>query len=150
MEFWIQVLPGLNASLNGVSTVLLTLGFLFIKQGKQNAHRSMMVGAFCVSAVFLAGYVTHKALKGASGAEINTTFQGEGIWRWIYYPMLVSHILLAMVILPLVLRTLYLAFRGRFENHRRWARWTFPLWYYVSITGVLVYFFLYHWFPAPA
>ncbi len=147
MDVWIQVLPSLNASLNGLATILLTLGFVFIKRDKRESHRNMMVGAFGVSIVFLVCYVAHKALKGIAGGEINTPFEGEGIWPWIYYPMLISHILLAIVIVPLILVTLTLAVRGRFEQHRRWARWTYPLWYYVSVTGVLVYCFLYHWFP---
>ncbi len=146
MEFWIQVLPSINASLNGLATVCLTLGFIFIKSGKKEAHRNMMISAFSLSVLFLIFYVGHKTLRGMTGGEINTTFQGEGMWQAIYYIMLISHVILAMVIVPLILRTLYLAIQGREEKHKAWARWTFPLWYYVSITGVLVYFFLYHWF----
>lgn len=149
MEFWINFLPALNASLNAVATVFLTAGFLLIQKQKKVAHRNCMVIAFILSVFFLAGYLTHKALRGMAGDELNTTFQGEGIWAWIYYPMLISHIILAAVIVPLVLYTLFLAVRGRFETHRKWARWTFPLWYYVSVTGVLIYFFLYRWFPGP-
>ncbi len=150
MEYWLQNLPAINASLNGLATALLTTGFILIKLGAKKAHRNAMVAAFLTSAVFLVGYVSHKTLRGITGEAVNTSFHGEGIWPWIYYPMLITHVLLAMVIVPLILRTLYLAFRQRFEAHRRWARWTFPLWYYVSITGVLVYFFLYQWFPAPS
>jgi putative membrane protein len=146
MESWIEILPSINASLNGLATIFLTLGFFFIKSGKKEAHRNMMVSAFSLSVLFLVFYVTHKVLRGMAGGEINTTFQGEGFWKTVYYLMLISHVLLAMVIVPLILRTLYLALRGRESDHKTWARWTFPLWYYVSITGVLVYFFLYHWF----
>jgi uncharacterized membrane protein YozB (DUF420 family) len=103
-----------------------------------------MVSAFAVSIVFLFFYVLHKALV----RGVHTPFAGEGFWKLVYYPMLLSHILLAMAIVPLVLVTLGLALRGRRERHRAWARWTFPLWYYVSVTGVLIYFFLYRWFGA--
>ena len=146
MEFWIANLPAINASLNGLATVFLTLGFIFIHQQMKIAHRNMMVSAFSTSVIFLIGYVSHKALRAAAGGDINTTFQGEGFWKLFYYVMLITHVILAMIIVPLILRTLYLAIRGNFEKHRAWARWTFPLWYYVSITGVLVYFFLYQWF----
>ncbi len=101
-----------------------------------------MLGAFSVSIVFLLGYVLHKILvKG-----VHTPFGGEGFWAGVYYSMLVSHILLAMTIVPLVLMTLILALRNQRQRHQAWARWTFPIWYYVSVTGVLVYFFLYQWF----
>lgn len=106
-----------------------------------------MLSALLLSTCFLALYVSHKYLKARHGSEINTHFTGEGIWPWIYYPMLISHVILAMLILPLILNTFRLALNGNWERHRNWARWTFPLWYYVSITGVLIYFFLYHWFP---
>lgn len=136
-------LPALNAGLNSLATILLTLGFLFIKSGKMNAHRACMLSAFGVSVVFLITYVLHKILvKG-----VHTPFGGEGAIRTIYYVMLTSHIILAIVIVPLVLITLRHAIAGRLIIHRQWACWTFPLWYYVSVTGVLVYFFLYQWFP---
>lgn len=135
-------LPAINASLNGIATALLTAGFLFIKAGNREAHRKCMVGAFLMSIIFLIGYVANRI----KARGLHTEFQGEGIWAAIYYPMLITHIILAMIIVPLVFRTLYLAINGRYESHRKWARWTFPIWYYVSITGVLVYFFLYQWF----
>lgn len=135
-------LPALNAVLNGCATLLLSIGYYMIRTGNITAHRRCMVGAFVLSVLFLVSYVSHRIIvKG-----VHTPFQGEGLWKAIYYPILLTHVLLAMVIVPLVLRTLYLALRGRFQQHRRWARWTFPIWYYVSITGVLVYFFLYVWF----
>jgi putative membrane protein len=140
----IQDIPALNAALNGLATLLLAAGFILIKTGRPRAHRAAMVAALAVSAVFLVGYVAHKILvKG-----VHTPFGGEGFWKLFYYLMLVSHILLAMAILPLIFITLGHAIKGRLERHRRWARWTFPLWFYVSVTGVLVYFFLYQWFPA--
>ncbi|WP_269523411.1 DUF420 domain-containing protein [Coraliomargarita parva] len=137
-----ESLPSINAILNGSATVLLTSGFIFIRQGKKQAHRSCMLTAFGLSVVFLVTYVLHKILVHG----VHTPFGGEGYWRLFYYGMLVSHIILAMVIVPLVLTTLTLAVRGKFESHKAWARWTFPIWYYVSVTGVLVYCFLYHWF----
>ena len=102
-----------------------------------------MVTAFGVSCVFLVTYVIHKILM----RGVHTPFGGEGIIRNIYYTMLISHIIMAIAIVPLVLVTLRYAVSGRFELHRKWARWTFPLLYYVSVTGVLVYLFLYQWFP---
>lgn len=136
-------LPAINASLNGLATVLLTAGFIFIKSGKMNAHRACMLSAFGVSVVFLITYVLHKVLV----RGVHTAFGGEGFIRTVYYTMLTSHIILAIVIVPLVIITLRHAIAGRLIVHRQWARWTFPLWYYVSVTGVLVYFFLYQWFP---
>ena len=100
-----------------------------------------MVSAFSVSIVFLIFYVLHKWLV----QGVHTPFEGEGAWRTIYYIMLFSHIVLAMLIVPLVLTTLTLAIRDKREKHRAWARWTFPIWYYVSVTGVLIYLFLYAW-----
>ncbi len=136
-------LPALNASLNGVAAILLTVGFLLIKNGRMRAHRVCMLSAFGVSMVFLCTYVLHKILvKG-----VHTPFGGEGFIRTFYYGMLISHIILAIVIVPLVIITLRHAIAGRLMAHRNWARWTFPMWYYVSVTGVLVYFFLYQWFP---
>jgi putative membrane protein len=136
-------LPALNATLNGIATVLLVLGFVFIKQGRREAHRNCMVSAFVVSAIFLVTYVTHKILV----QGVHTKFGGEGIIRTVYYGMLFSHILLAMVIVPLVLMTMNRAFRERFDAHKRIARWTLPLWLYVSVTGVLIYFMLYRMYP---
>jgi putative membrane protein len=136
--------PELNASLNGLATVLLTLGFIFIKIKNVRAHQYLMVSAFFISIVFLISYVTHRII--AQG--VHTPFSGEGSWRTVYYSILISHIILAIIIVPLVLRTLFLAVTNQFERHRFWARITFPIWYYVSITGVLVYFFLYQWFPS--
>lgn len=137
-------LPALNAALNGVATVLLTLGFVFIRGGRRQAHRACMLGALAVSVVFLATYVLHKILVGG----VHTPFGGSGLVRGLYFAMLVTHIVLAMAIVPLVLVTFAHAWKERFDRHRRWARWTFPLWYYVSVTGVLIYFFLYRWWPA--
>jgi putative membrane protein len=140
----LQDFPALDASLNATAAVLLTAGFVFIQRKRIAAHRACMLGAFTVSAVFLACYLYYHIKTGA-----RTPFGGTGAIRTIYYTMLISHILLAFVIVPLILTTLWLALKGDFIRHRAWARWTFPLWYYVSVTGVLVYFFLYQWWPAP-
>lgn len=136
-------LPALNASLNAISAVLLTAGYIFIRRGHKTAHRNCMIGAFGVSSVFLVTYVLHKILvKG-----VHTKFGGEGIIKTLYYAMLFSHILLAMVIVPLALMTMTRALRERFDAHKRIARWTWPIWMYVSVTGVLIYFLLYQIFP---
>ena len=108
------------------------------------SHRTCMLSAGAVSAVFLIGYVTHKILV----RGVHTKFGGEGAIATVYYVMLATHVVLAMSIAYLVPRTFSLALKGDFARHRRWARWTFPIWYYVSVTGVLVYFFLYRWWPA--
>jgi putative membrane protein len=142
----INDIPAINASLNGLATVLLSLGFIFIKSGNREAHRKCMISAVIVSAVFLIGYVGHKILV----QGVHTPFGGEGTIRTVYYTMLISHIILAIAIAYLVPRTFLLAIKGDFDRHRAWARWTFPIWYYVSITGVLVYCFLYQWWPAEA
>lgn len=138
------IFPPLNASLNGLATLLLTVGFVLIKQGKKEAHAKCMISAFIVSCVFLVFYVLHKILvKG-----VHTPFGGEGAIRTVYYVMLITHVILAMAIVPLILMTMSRALKQRFELHKKIARITWPLWMYVSVTGVLVYFFLYQWFPA--
>ncbi|MCK9588855.1 MAG: DUF420 domain-containing protein [Terrimicrobiaceae bacterium] len=136
-------LPALNAGLNATATVLLLAGFALIKTGRKVAHRNCMVAAFLVSCVFLTTYVLHKILVHG----VHTPFGGGGFWKTFYYGMLTSHVILAIVIVPLILVTMTHAAKARFEKHRAWARWTFPLWFYVSVTGVLVYFMLYQWFP---
>lgn len=136
-------LPALNAGLNATATILLLAGFAFVKSERKIAHRNCMTAAFAVSCVFLATYVLHKILV----RGIHTPFGGDGVWKSFYYGMLVSHVILAIVIVPLILVTMTHAIRARYEKHRAWARWTFPLWLYVSVTGVLVYFMLYQWFP---
>lgn len=140
----IRDIPALNASLNGLATVLITAGFILIKSGRKEAHRRVMTAAMVVSALFLVGYVTHKVLIHG----VHTPFGGTGAIRTVYYVMLTTHIILAMSIAFLVPRTFLFALQGNFERHRAWAKWTFPIWCYVSVTGVLVYFFLYQWWPA--
>ena len=140
----VRDIPALNATLNGLATVLITAGFILIKSGRKEAHRKVMLSAAVVSALFLVGYVTHKILIHG----VHTPFGGTGIIRTVYYVMLVTHIILAMSIAYLVPRTFLFAIRGDFVRHKAWAKWTFPIWYYVSVTGVLVYFSLYQWWPA--
>ena len=138
-------IPTLNAALNATATVLITAGFVFIKQRKIELHRASMLTAGVVSALFLVGYVTHKILM----RGVHTPFGGETAFlRAFYYTMLISHIILAIAIAYLVPRTFLFAIRGDYVTHKKWARFTFPIWYYVSVTGVLVYFFLYVWWPA--
>ena len=137
-------IPAINATLNSIATVLISTGFVLIKTGRIAAHRKVMITAMIVSAVFLVGYVTHKAMI----RGVHTPFGGVGAIRTVYYTMLISHIILAISIAYLVPRTFLFAIQGKIDRHRAWARWTFPIWFYVSITGVLVYFFLYQWWPA--
>ncbi len=134
-------LPTVNASLNSVATVLLVCGFIAIRRRRKALHRALMLGAFATSALFLASYLTYHFQVPV------TPFRGEGVVRVVYYAILLPHIVLAAVMLPLALLALYRALRGQFERHRRIARWTLPIWLYVSVTGVLVYLMLYVWFP---
>ncbi len=141
----IHDIPTLNAALNATATVLITAGFIFIKQRRIEQHRACMLTAGVVSALFLVGYVTHKILI----RGVHTPFGGEApALRAFYYTMLISHIILAIAIAYLVPRTFLFALKGDYVSHKRWAKFTFPIWYYVSVTGVLVYFFLYIWWPA--
>jgi putative membrane protein len=138
-------IPTLNAALNATATVLITAGFIFIKQRKIEQHRACMLTAGVVSALFLVGYVTYHYLR----RGLHTEFGGEGpALRALYLTILWTHIPLAGLIAYLVPRTFLFAIKGDYVSHKRWAKFTFPIWYYVSVTGVLVYFFLYIWWPA--
>ena len=134
----VAALPLLNACLNATSAALLTAGYVFIRDKRVAAHRACMVSALVASILFLVSYVTYHALAGSR------PFGGQGWVRLVYFPLLVSHVVLAAVIVPLALTTLYRALSGNFVRHVRIARWTLPLWLYVSVTGVLVYWMLYH------
>jgi len=136
-----EILPPVNAALNATSAVLLSLGWLAIRAGRRERHRALMLAALATSALFLASYLTRVALTGTH------RFPGTGLLRTAYVAVLGSHTVLAAVALPLVLRTLWLALRGRFDAHRRIARWTLPVWLYVSATGVVVYVMLYWMAP---
>ena len=129
--------PALNASLNAACAALLLTGWVLIKTGRREAHRWAMVSAFACSAVFLACYLWYHFHAGS------VRFQKTGPIRTVYLTILLTHTVLATAVLPVILRTLFLAAKGRFEEHRRWARWAFPVWLYVSVTGVTVYWMLY-------
>jgi len=140
----VEFFPPLNASLNALSGILLLIGFTLIKQRRIQAHKRFMLAACTSSVLFLICYVTYHSIRGG----VVTKFAGTGMWRTIYLSILTSHTILAVVILPLAIVTVRNGLKMRVPQHRRIARWTFPLWMYVSVTGVLVYFFLYHWFPS--
>ena len=133
--------PALNATLNGTSAVLLVTGRYLISRGKIMAHRACMIAAVTASAVFLGCYLYFHFHAG------NILFLGQGWVRPVYFSILISHVVLAVVIVPLAIVTLARGLGGRYPQHRKIARWTWPLWMYVSVTGVIVYFMLYHWFP---
>lgn len=133
----LQDLPALNALLNSSSALLLAMGFLFIRAGRRDAHRNCMLGAVACSSLFLTSYLYYHAHVGS------VRFTGVGAIRTVYFAILVSHTVLAVTIVPLVGLTLGRALRGRFDLHRRAARVTLPLWGYVSVTGVVVYWMLY-------
>jgi putative membrane protein len=130
-------LPALNALLNALAAVALVTGYVFIISGRIGAHRASMFTAFVFSSLFLAAYITNYALHGEMRFP-----KDAGEIRWVYFPLLISHIILAVVVLPMILITFFLSLSGRFPAHRRLARWTFPIWLYVSVTGVVVYLML--------
>jgi len=133
----VNQLPALNATLNLISAILLGTGYYFIRKRNIPAHRACMIAALISSTAFLTSYLIYHYHVGS------VPFMKQGWIRPVYYSILLTHVLLAIVILPLVLRTAYLAFLKRFSDHVRIARWTFPLWMYVSVTGVIVYLMLY-------
>jgi uncharacterized membrane protein YozB (DUF420 family) len=150
-------IPPINATLNGIATVLMSVGFVIIKRAQHETdptrkaalirkHRTVMLSTAVVSALFLVGYGTYHSLRHG----VTTPFGGAGAIRTLYHFILFTHIPLAAAIAFLVPRTFLFALQGKFDRHRAWARITFPIWFYVSITGVLVYLFLYVWWPAAA
>jgi uncharacterized membrane protein YozB (DUF420 family) len=132
--------PVINASLNGTSAVLLLVGRGFIKRGRMAAHRAVMITALVSSSLFLSSYLYYHWHVGS------VHFQGQGWTRPVYFSILISHTILAAVIVPMIIITLSRALRERFDRHRAIARWTFPLWLYVSVTGVVIYLMLYQLF----
>ena len=134
-------LPAVNAALNTLSTIFLTCGYIFIRRQRQVAHRNCMIGAVISSALFLTCYLIYHYNAG------RTVFRDPAWFRPIYLTILLTHTILAVVIVPMVLTTLYRAARRQFDRHKKIARWTWPIWMYVSITGVIIYFLLYHIFP---
>jgi len=135
-------LPAVNGTLNGLSAILLTAGYVFIKKKNMRAHRNCMIGAFVTSVIFLMCYLTYHIF-----VHHVTIFKNPAWFRPIYLTILFTHLVLAIAIVPLVLMTLNRAFKERFELHKKIARWTWPLWMYVSVTGVAVYLILYQIFP---
>jgi putative membrane protein len=139
---WLQVMPPINATLNGLSGVFLLTGYTLIRQKRIEAHKRFMLAACITSLVFLGCYLTYHYFGGMS------RFAGTGWSRPLYFSILISHTILAVTIVPLASISVFNGLKRRIPQHRRIARWTFPMWMYVSVTGVLVYFFLYQWFPS--
>jgi len=139
-------LPPVNATLNALSAVFLSCGLYFIRRKRQNAHRNCMIAAFITSTLFLVCYITYHTYLARYLHRGPTVFRDPAWFRPIYLAILVSHTLLAIVIVPMAIMTLSRAFKQRFDAHKRIARWTWPLWMYVSVTGVVIYFLLYHLF----
>jgi uncharacterized membrane protein YozB (DUF420 family) len=133
----VSQLPALNATLNAIAALFLVAGYVLIRRGRIEQHRACMIAAFATSALFLVSYVIYHANVGSR------PFPGEGAIRLVYFAVLIPHVILAAFILPLSLVTLSRALRGRFAQHARIARWTLPIWLYVSVTGVIVYVMLY-------
>ena len=140
----LKLLPAINATLNATSGVLLLIAYVLIKQKRIAQHRRFMLAACYTSLAFLVCYVLNHYLRHG----VVTRFQGTGAIRPIYFTLLTTHTILAITIVPLAILSVMNGLRMRVPQHRRVARWTFPLWMYVSVTGVLVYFFLYQWFPS--
>jgi uncharacterized membrane protein YozB (DUF420 family) len=138
----LSMFPSLNAGLNATSAVFLLAGYLFIRNGRRGAHRACMLVAVTASALFLVSYLIYHYSVGV------TAFAGQGWIRPVYFAILGTHTLLAIVIVPLVTVTLVRALRGRFVLHKQIARWTFPIWLYVSVTGVVIYWLLYRAYPS--
>jgi uncharacterized membrane protein YozB (DUF420 family) len=134
------IFPAVNATLNGSSAVLLLIGRWFFGRGRISIHRAFMIAALVTSSAFLVSYLYYHAHVGS------VHFQGQGWSRPVYFSILISHTILAAVVVPMVIITLSRALRERFDRHRAIARWTFPVWMYVSVTGVIVYVMLYHLF----
>ena len=139
-----EVLPAINATLNATSGVLLLIGYVLIRKKRIAQHRRFMLAACFTSLAFLVCYVANHYLRHG----VVTRFTGTGAIRPVYFTLLTTHTILAVVIVPLAILSVMNGLRMRVPQHRRVARWTFPLWMYVSVTGVLVYFFLYQWFPS--
>ena len=134
-------LPSVNAGLNSLATLLLAAGWIFIRRGQWRAHRAAMIAAFAVSTLFLICYLTYHYLVG------HVPFTGQGPVRTVYFAILISHILLAVAVPVLAIAMFVLAIRGRWDAHRRLGKITMPIWLYVSVTGVVIYLMLYHFYP---
>lgn len=148
MDALISILPHVNAGLNGLATVLLIAGFVLIKQRREQAHKWTMLSCFGVSVLFLISYLTYHQLLHSVTGQAGRAFTYPGIAvRYVYFTILISHVVLAAAVPFLALATIYYALRDRRRQHVRLAVWTFPIWLYVSVTGVVVYLMLYHLFP---
>jgi uncharacterized membrane protein YozB (DUF420 family) len=141
----LAIFPVINACLNGTSAILLAIGYRQIRLRNIQSHKRFMIAALVTSTLFLTSYLFYHWQLTRTGHTI-TRFQGQGIWRTIYFSILGTHTVLAAVIVPLVLVTITRALRGKFDLHRAVARWTFPIWMYVSVTGVVIYLMLYQIF----
>jgi putative membrane protein len=139
-----QILPAINATLNGTSGVLLLIAYVFIRRRNIPMHKRFMLAACVTSLVFLACYVLNHILRHG----VVTRFPGTGWVRPLYFTILISHTILAITIVPMAIISVRNGLKMRVAKHRRIAKWTFPLWMYVSVTGVIVYFFLYQWYPS--
>lgn len=144
---WVMNLPAVNATLNGIATVLLVAAFVAIKNKNIERHRTLMISAFVVSIVFLASYLTYHTVRMEYQGVSATEFQGEGVWSFIYYYIVLTpHIILAAFVPFLAIYTLWMGLKDNRKRHRKIARITLPVWLYTSVTGVLVYLMLYQWF----
>jgi putative membrane protein len=133
-------LPALNATLNGLSALLIATGYVLIRRGRRDLHKRFMLAALATSSLFLVSYVIYHANTGSR------PFQGTGVVRPIYFAILITHVILAAVIVPLALTTAIRGLKAQYRLHRAIARWTLPVWLYVSVTGVVIYLMLYQWY----
>ena len=141
------IFPIINATLNGLAAILLLLGRRFIARQQRDEHRITIIAAFATSSLFLAFYLTYHVLLARDHLE-SLHFQGQGLVRPFYFTLLFTHTVLAVVLVPLVIITLRRGLSARYAAHRVIAKWTYPIWLYVSVTGVIIYFMLYQWFAA--
>lgn len=148
VPLWVFDLPPANATLNAICTVLLVCGWISIRRRRVRTHVTFMVAALVVSIAFLSCYLTYHTMLHRHAGDASIRFTHQGAIRPIYFTILITHVILAALNLPMIILTVIPALRLRFDKHRRIARWTMPIWLYVSVTGVLVYFLLYRWFPS--
>ncbi|MCC5829844.1 MAG: DUF420 domain-containing protein [Phycisphaeraceae bacterium] len=146
----LSFIPHFNVGLNTLAILCLVLGFVAIRRRNITLHRNLMISAFAVSALFLVLYVVHKAWRATQDGDIHTTYNGQGALQIAYYLILITHLVLAMAVPVLAIMLIWLGLKDRREKHRRIARWGFPIWLYVSVTGVIVYLMLYPFNPPPA
>jgi putative membrane protein len=145
IDIW-RILPAADATLNAIAAVLLVIGYRLIKQGRELEHKRVMLSAFAVSTVFLGCYLTYH-IGGRLAGRSEVPFTEPPPVRYVYFTILISHVLLAFTVPVLAITTIWLGLKDRRQAHRRLARWTFPIWLYVSVTGVVIYVMLYHAYP---